>query len=215
MTCKFSRRATRVSVRGTSHGALFVIALRRWSCSCSSRCACVSVSTNVSSVVRIVYFTTYKFWKVRSVEVISVAAQMRARGSPVLRALPLDIERASCPIPVHADVFVLTSFFVVFGRFIRAFVSFVLETAWLCSQPVVVCRLRVNSCQRESHGEFSCHMHHSHLCCERSVHHQSHDAVDNELCIGAVVVHSAPHVVCSREQSLIPGCRRFVGFVSE
>ena len=60
-----------------------------------------------------------------------MAAQMRARGSPVLRALPLDIERASCPIPVHADVFVLTSFFVVFGRFIRAFVSFVLETAWV------------------------------------------------------------------------------------
>ena len=29
------------------------------------------------------------------------------------------------------------------------------------------------------------------------------------------MVHLAPHVVCSREQSLISGCRRFVGFVSE
>ena len=61
---------------------------------------------------------------------ISVAAQMRARGSAVLRALSLDNERASCPFPFHADVFVLTRFFVVFGRFIWAFVSFVLETAW-------------------------------------------------------------------------------------
>ena len=200
---------------------LFVIALRRWSCSCSSRCACVSVSTNVSSVVRIVYFTTYKFWKGRSVEVISVAAQMRARGSPVLRALPLDIERASCPIPVHADVFVLTSFFVVFGRFIRAFVSFV-GTAW-----VVFTTCRGSS----SPTEFllASRIVSSLVTCtitsllfvspfrtviERSAHHQSHDAVDNELCIGAVVVQSAPHVVCSREQSLIPGCRRFVLFVS-
>ena len=36
---------------------------------------------------------------------------------------------------------------------------------------------------------------------ERSVHHQSHDAVDNELCIGALVVQLTPHVACSREQS--------------
>ena len=50
-------------------------------------------------------------------EVISVATQMRARGSSVLRALSLDNERASCPLPTHADVFVLTRFFVVFGRF--------------------------------------------------------------------------------------------------
>ena len=51
---------------------------------------------------------------------------------------------------------------------------------------------------------------------ERSVHHhQTHDAVDNELFIGAVVVHLAPRVLCSREQSIIAGCRRLVGFVSE
>ena len=46
-----------------------------------------------------------------------MAAQMRARGSSVLRALSLDNERASCPLLIHADVFVLTRFFVVFGRF--------------------------------------------------------------------------------------------------
>ena len=40
-------------------------------------------------------------------------------------------ERASCPLSIHADVFVLTRFFVVFGRFARAFVSFTLETAWV------------------------------------------------------------------------------------
>ena len=83
---------------------LFEIALRRWGCSCSSRCECVSVSTSVSSVVRIVYFTTYKFWTGRSVEVIPVSAQMRARGSSVLRALFLTIH-------VHlGHVFVLTLF---------------------------------------------------------------------------------------------------------
>ena len=60
-----------------------------------------------------------------------MAAQMRARGSSVLRALSLDNERASWPFPFHVDVFVLIRFFVVFGRFIRAFVSFVLETAWV------------------------------------------------------------------------------------
>ena len=46
----------------------------------------------------------------------------------------------------------------------------------------------------ESHGEFLCHMHHHifavcgavRIVIERSVHHQSHDAVDNELCIGAL-----------------------------
>ena len=43
---------------------------------------------------------------------------------------------------------------------------------------------------------------------ERSVHHKSLDAVVNELCIGALVVQSAPHVV-------LAGCRRLVGFVSE
>ena len=77
-----------------------------------------------------------------------MAAQMRARGSSVLCALSLDNERASCPLLIHADVFVLTRFFVVFGRFIRVFMSFVLETAWLCSQLVVVCRLRLSSCER-------------------------------------------------------------------
>ena len=50
---------------------------------------------------------------------------------------------------------------------------------------------------------------------ERSVHHQTHDAVDNELLIGALVIHLAPRVVCSRKQSVMGGCRRFVGFVSE
>ena len=60
-----------------------------------------------------------------------MAAQMRARGSSVLSALSLYIERASCPLSIHADVFVLTRFFVVFGRFTRASVSFVLETAWV------------------------------------------------------------------------------------
>ena len=51
---------------------------------------------------------------------------------------------------------------------------------------------------------------------ERGVHHhQTHDAVDSELFIGALVVHSAPRVVCSRKQSVIAGCRRLVGFVSE
>ena len=40
-------------------------------------------------------------------------------------------ERASSPLPVHADVPVLIRFFVVFGRFTRAFVAFVLETAWV------------------------------------------------------------------------------------
>ena len=44
---------------------------------------------------------------------------------------------------------------------------------------------------------------------ERGVHHQTHDAVDNELLpFGAALV-------CSREQSIIAGCRRLVGFVSE
>ena len=50
---------------------------------------------------------------------------------------------------------------------------------------------------------------------ERGDHHQTHDAVDNEFFIGALVVHLAPRVVCSREQSVVAGCRRFVGFVSE
>ena len=51
---------------------------------------------------------------------------------------------------------------------------------------------------------------------ERGVrHHQTHDAVDSELFIGALVVHLAPRVVCSREQSVVAGCRRLVGFVSE
>ena len=45
-----------------------------------------------------------------------MAAQMRARGSSMLRALFFDNERASCPLPTHADVFVLTRFFIVFGR---------------------------------------------------------------------------------------------------
>ena len=43
-------------------------------------------------------------------EVIPVSAQMRARGSSVLRALSLDNERASCPLLIHAVVFVLTLF---------------------------------------------------------------------------------------------------------
>ena len=60
-----------------------------------------------------------------------MAAQMRARGSSVVSALSPYIERASCPLPVHADAFVLTRFCVVFGWFFRAFVSFVLETAWV------------------------------------------------------------------------------------
>ena len=77
-------------------------------------------------------------------EAISVAAQMRARGSSVLSALSLHIERASCPLPVHAIVFVLTRFVVVFGRFTRAFVSFVLETAW-----VVFTTCHDLSCPRE------------------------------------------------------------------
>ena len=64
-------------------------------------------------------------------EAISAAPQMRARGSSVLSALSLYIKRASCPPPVHANVFVLTRFFVVLGRFTRAFVSFVLEIAWV------------------------------------------------------------------------------------
>ena len=50
---------------------------------------------------------------------------------------------------------------------------------------------------------------------ERGVHHQTHDAVHSELFIGALVVHLAPRVVCSREQSVVAGCRRLVGFVSE
>ena len=51
---------------------------------------------------------------------------------------------------------------------------------------------------------------------ERSVHHhQTRDAVDNELFIGALVVHLAPDVVCDREQSVVAGCRRLVGFWSE
>ena len=50
---------------------------------------------------------------------------------------------------------------------------------------------------------------------ERGVHHQNHDAVDNELFFGALVGHLASRVVCSREQSIIAGCRRLVGFVSE
>ena len=50
---------------------------------------------------------------------------------------------------------------------------------------------------------------------ERGVHHQTHDAFDNELFIGALVDHLAPRVVCSREQSVIAGCRRLVGFLSE
>ena len=50
---------------------------------------------------------------------------------------------------------------------------------------------------------------------ERSVHHQTHDAVDNELFIGTLVVHLAPRIECSREQSVVAGCRRLVGFVSE
>ena len=45
-----------------------------------------------------------------------MAAQMRARGSSMLRALSLDNERASGPLLIHADVSVLTRFFVVFGR---------------------------------------------------------------------------------------------------
>ena len=49
----------------------------------------------------------------------------------MLSALSLFNERASCPLPSHADVFVFKRFFVVFGRFTRAFVSFVLETAWV------------------------------------------------------------------------------------
>ena len=49
----------------------------------------------------------------------------------MLSAFSLYIERASCPLPIHADVFVLTRFLVVFGQFIRAFVWFVLETAWV------------------------------------------------------------------------------------
>ena len=46
------------------------------------------------------------------VEAISVAAQMRDSGSSVLSALSLFNERASCPLPIHADVF-------VFKRFVR------------------------------------------------------------------------------------------------
>ena len=49
----------------------------------------------------------------------------------MLSALSLFNERASCTLPLHVDVFVLTRFFVVFGRFTRAFVSFVLDTAWV------------------------------------------------------------------------------------
>ena len=76
-----------------------------------------------------VEFSTCKFLRKRSVEAISVAAQMRVRGSSVLSALSLYIERASCPLLLHADVFVLTRFLVMFGRFTREFVTFRLETA--------------------------------------------------------------------------------------
>ena len=49
----------------------------------------------------------------------------------MLSALSLYIERASCPLSIHADVFVLTRLFVVLGRFTRAFVSLELEIVWV------------------------------------------------------------------------------------
>ena len=123
-----------------------------------------------------------------------------------------DNARASCPRPIHVVVFVLTSFFVVFGRFVRAFVSFVLETAWFV---LTTCR----GFSSLSLFLLASRMVSSFVTCtitsllfvaplrtviERSVHHQSLDAVDDELCIGALVVHSAPPVV-------LAGCRRLVG----
>ena len=89
---------------------LFVIALRRWSCSCSSRCECVSVSTSVSSVVRIVYFTTYKFWTGRSVEVIPGGRANADQRFISVACSFVDNARASWRFPFHVDVFVLTLF---------------------------------------------------------------------------------------------------------
>ena len=92
-----------------------------------------------------------------------MAAQMWARGSSVLRALFFDNARASCPRPIHVVVFVLTSFFVVFGRFKGLCVvrwnrmGCVHNMSWfLVSEFILV---------GESHREFSFRMHHSHLCC--------------------------------------------------
>ena len=57
---------------------------------------------------------------------------MQACEEEIMLVAPsLDNECASCPLSFHANVFVLTVFFVMFGRFTRAFVSFVLETAWV------------------------------------------------------------------------------------
>ena len=87
-----------------------------------------------------------------------MAAQMWARGSSVLRALFFDNARASCPRPIHVVVFVLTSFFVVFGRFKGLCVvrwnrmGCVHNMSWfLVSEFILV---------GESHREFPFYMHH-------------------------------------------------------
>ena len=132
-------------------------------------------------------------------------------------------EPASCPLSIHADVFVLNVFLLMFGRFTRTFVSFVLETAWvvfttyrdLSSPTELLLASRMVS------SLVTCIIHIFAVCVavctviERGVHHQNHDAVDGELFIGALVGHLAPRVVCNRKQSVIAGCRRLVGFVSE
>ena len=101
--------------------------------------------------------------------------------------------------------------------------SFVLETAWVvfttCHDSSTPTEFLLAS--RMVSSLVPCTIHIFAVCVavrtviERSVHHQTHDAVENELFIGALVVYLAPDVVCSREQSITGGCRRFVGFVSE
>ena len=102
--------------------------------------------------------------------------------------------------------------------------SFVLETAWVV---FTTCRdlsspTELLLASRMVSSLVTCIIHIFAVCVavrtviERGVHHhQTHDAVDSEHFIGALVVHSAPRVVCSREQSITGGCRRLVGFVSE
>ena len=55
----------------------------------------------------------------------------------------------------------------------------------------------------------------AHTVIERSVHHHTPDAVDDDLCIGALVVQSAPPVACSREQSQQGVEESLAGFVPE
>ena len=153
--------------RHTSHGALLV-------CGCAALmelflfslglCECVRVSTRViseRSVIDGIFLMAVGQLESRFTWLSSVGFErgflegFRANAglrfiSVACYFLSLDNERASGPLLIHAVVFVLTLFPSCSGGFLGPLCRSCLKPHGLCSQFVVICRLRVYSCEQRA-----------------------------------------------------------------